>query len=162
MLCEAENSLRGDRNKGLVDLLLHRCRAGIGDLRRDGILLFIQIIFDLRRLQIPGQDADQTFTEILRNHDRCIVCSGVDACDRLLSVHKGPAECIVLFEVLDDLVTNVQLSGHFIVRAPVAIRYRDPDALRIAVRVHICCNIEPCIQRWNQAHPQYDKDCNPI
>jgi len=42
------NSLGSNRDKGLIDLLLHCCRAGIGHLRRDGVFFLIQIIFDLR------------------------------------------------------------------------------------------------------------------
>ena len=89
--------LRGHRNKGLIDLLLDRRGSGVRDLRRDGVLFFIYKIFDLRRVDIAGQYTDHALAEILRDHDRRVVISGLHAVDRALAVGKGPAQSVVFF-----------------------------------------------------------------
>ena len=73
-----------------------------------------------------------------------------------------PAQRIVLSEVLDDLITDPQRSGHLVLRAEVAVRDRDLNSLCIAVRIHVGRDVKPRIQGRNQAHAKYDEYRDPI
>ena len=87
----------------VVDLLVDVGGTGVGDFRRDRVLLLVDVILDFWLFGGSGHRFDQAGAEILGQHDGCIVSAGLHAVDGLfLIVYEAPAEFVVLLEFLDD------------------------------------------------------------
>ena len=113
---------RGD--EGGVDLLIDGGGAGVGDFRRDRVLLLVDVILDFRLFGGSGHRFDQAGAEILGQHDGCIVFAGLHAVYGLfLIVYEAPAEFVVLLEFLDDLPARIEMADQIVGGALVFIGY---------------------------------------
>lgn len=68
-----EHDLGDGLRKDRVHLLRNRVRAGRGDLGRNGVLLLVRVVGDLRTFGIVHVEAQHVATEILGNDDGSVV-----------------------------------------------------------------------------------------
>lgn len=80
----------------LVDLLLDGTAPLVGDLRRDGVFFFVEIIDDIGPLHIFGKEAHHIPAEGRRNHDGGVVIARLDAVDGGFFIGKHPAHLGIL------------------------------------------------------------------
>ena len=93
--------------------------------------------------------------EILGDHDGSVILAALDA---LLGiggrVDEGPAQLIVLFELVDHFIACVELAHQVILGALVVVGDGDLDALGVSIRIPVGNDVVPGVQRGNDAHAQ--------
>ena len=101
---------------GLREDGVHLFRNSIGsghrDLGRDGVLLLVRIVGDLRALGIVHVEAQHVAAEILGYHNRSVVLTAFRSVDRLLLAHDAPADLVVGTQFRDEHVTHVDAYRH--------------------------------------------------
>ena len=106
---------------------------------------------------VAVEHRDQVIREILGDYDGRIVLTALDA---LLGVGRrideGPAQLIVLLELIDDLITRVELTHQVVLGALIVVGDGNLDTLSVSVRIPVCHDVVPGIQRGNDAHAQGD------
>ena len=104
---------------------------------------------------VAAEHRDQVIREVLRDYDGRIVLTALDA---LLGVGRrideGPAQLIVLLELIDDLVARVELAHQVVLGAPIVVGDGNLDTLGVSVRIPVSHDVVPGIQRGNDAHAQ--------
>ena len=146
-------------HEGLVDLGLDRRGARVGDLGRDGVDLLVDVIVDVGLREISREDAREVGGEALRNHDGGVVPARTDAVKRVILVGRDPVELVVLGEFLEDHVAGVDVAEVASeVSALVVAHDGDAHARGVLVGVPVCCDVEPCVERWDDADAEGDDD----
>ena len=104
---------------------------------------------------IAIEHRDEIVGEVLGNHDGSIVFATFDAlfgiCRR---VDEGPAQLVVLLELVDHLIARVELAHQVVLGALIVVGDGDFNALGISVRIPVGNDVVPGIQRGNDAHAQ--------
>ena len=104
---------------------------------------------------VAVEHRDQVIREVLGDYDGRIVLTALDA---LLGVgrriNEGPAQLIVLLELIDDLVARVELAHQVVLGAPIVVGDGNLDALGVSVRIPVCHDVVPGIQRGNNTHAE--------
>ena len=144
---------RGDKLR--VDLLLNGVGAGVGNLRSDSTLLLVDVIGELRLMVIAVEHRDEIVGEVLGDHDRRVILAALDA---LLGiggrVDEGPAELVVLLELVDHLIARVELADQVVLSSLVIVGDSNLNALGISIRIPVGNDVVPGIQRGNDAYAQ--------
>ena len=93
--------------------------------------------------------------EVLGDYDGRIVLTTLDALFGIGGrIDEGPAQLIVLLELIDDLVTRVELAHQVILSALIVVGDGNLDTLGVSVRIPVCHDVVPGIQRGDNAHAQ--------
>ena len=104
---------------------------------------------------VAVEHRDQVIREVLGEYDGRIVLTALDA---LLGVGRrideGPAQLIVLLELIDDLITRVELTHQVVLGALIVVGDGNLDTLSVSVRIPVCHDVVPGIQRGDNAHAQ--------
>ena len=140
-----------------LDLILNRGGSGVGNLRRYRVPFLVYIILDLRGTQGSVLNLQQIRAEGLRNHDGRVIFSRFYAVYRILLIGKYPAQIVVLFHLVQDLLACVQ--GSLFVLCPhVIVGYGHLNVCCVAVRVAVRRDIEPRVQRRDDTHSHGHND----
>ena len=104
---------------------------------------------------IAVEHRDEIVGEVLGNHDGSIVFATFDAlfgiCRR---VDEGPANLVVLLELVDHFVASVELTHQVVLGASIVVGDSNLDALGVSIRIPVCHDVIPGIQRGNNAHAE--------
>lgn len=96
---------------------------------------------------------NQVIREVLGNHDSGIVLAALDA---LLGigrrVDERPAQLMILLELVDHFVASVELTHQVVLGASIVVGDSNLDALGVSIRIPVCHDVIPGIQRGNNAH----------
>ena len=102
---------------------------------------------------VAVEHRNQVIREVLGDYDGRIVLTTLDA---LLGIGRrideGPAQLIVLLELIDDLVARVEIAHQVVLSALIVVGDGNLDALSISVRIPVGHDVVPGIQRGNNAH----------
>ena len=106
---------------------------------------------------------NQVIREVLGDYDGRIVLTALDA---LLGIGRrideGPAQLIVLLELIDDLVARVELAHQVVLGSLVVVGDGNLDTLSVSVRIPVCHDVVPGIQRGNNAHAEGNHQGNGV
>ena len=102
---------------------------------------------------VAVEHRNQVIREVLGNHDGRIVLPALDALFGIgRRIDEGPAQLIVLLELIDDLVARVELAHQVVLSALVVVGDSNLDALGVSIRIPVCHDVVPGIQRGNNTH----------
>ena len=132
-------------HKSVVHRGVERGCARIGDFGRHGAGFLIDVVFELRRSEIAGQDRGHVGAEILRYHERRVRIARFHRLHRLVAIDEIPSELIVVFELVDNLRAQVKVAQHLVMRARILVHHADAQIARILIRVPEPYHVEPRI-----------------
>ena len=124
-------------------------------MRGDRVDFLIQIVFELRVLDVGGEQCHHVGAETFRDYDRRIVFAGFHPVDRLVAFHELPVQLIVGVQCADDGFAHVDAHRYEIgLVTLVIIGHGDLQRLGVAVGVPAGRDVEPGVQRrhHHQAH----------
>ena len=102
---------------------------------------------------VTVEHRNQVIREVLGDYDGRIVLTALDA---LLGIGRrideGPAQLIVLLELIDNPVARVELAHQVVLGAPIVVGDGNLDTLGVSVRIPVGHDVVPGIQRGNNAH----------
>nr|DAL20352.1 MAG TPA_asm: hypothetical protein [Caudoviricetes sp.] len=142
------------RDEGAVHLGVYGACAGVGDFRCDGADFFVDVILEFRSVAGAGDGVDQVFGEGFGDDDGGVGFAGADAGHAFLLVGEVPAELVVVFQLGDDLGTEVGVSDELVGGALVVVHHGHFDAFGVVVGVPESADVEPCVH-WRDENESY-------
>ena len=104
---------------------------------------------------VAVEHRNQVIREVLGDYDGRIVLTALDALFGIgRRIDEGPAQPIVLLELIDDLIARVELAHQVVLGAPIVVGDGNLDALGVSVRIPVGHDVVPGVQRGDNAHAQ--------
>ena len=147
----------------LIHLVRHLIGTLVGDLRRDGILLLVGVVDDVRVLDLVGIERHHVAAEALGNHHGGVVAPGLRAVDRVFFGRERPVELVVRSKCAHHLVADVDLKRNKVTLvALVGVRHGDGEVAGVAERVPARNDVVPREDRGQEHEPDHDDHRNRI
>ena len=104
---------------------------------------------------VAVEHRNQVIREVLGDYDGRIVLTALDALFGIgRRIDEGPAQPIVLLELIDDLIARVELAHQVVLGALIVVGDGNLDTLGVSVRIPVGNDVVPGIQRGNNAHAE--------
>ena len=146
----------------LVDGLLHGFRPSIHDLSARTAQLLIDVVVDLRTLEVPVESAQEACAEIFRQHDGSIVFARLHALGCFVLADKFPAHLVVLTQSGNHLIAHIHVPRIGTVGPFVIVDHGHLEVLGVLVRIPVGGHDVPRVQRRQQAHARQHDNRNGV
>ena len=146
--------------KRRVYLPLERRCCGVGDLRRHRPELLVGVILDARSFDISGQRRNETGREIIGHHVHCINVARLQVCNRRLVIFVCyPVELVVCLQLLNKLISNLELSGCLVGRSCILVYHAYAQVPGCGIGVPKSRDVIPGVKRREHQKGTHHDHC---
>ena len=147
LIVERVRHHRADRGNELaVDSLIKGGGTRVGHLRRHGVHLLVNVILQVRLLEISRHNGEQVGGEVLGDDERRIHLARFHLAHRVVVIGELPFQLVVLMQRVHDLVAQVHLAHQVVLGSGVLIHHAYAHVSRIVIGVPKADDVEPRVR----------------